>query len=88
MEATSLMSPALARGFFTTSATWEAFKLSLRILFTLFFVYLFLPALGLCCCLGLSLAAMSRGYSPVVVCGLLTAEAFLVQNIGSRAWVQ
>ena len=27
MEATSLMSPALARGFFTTGATWEALKL-------------------------------------------------------------
>ena len=35
MEATSLMSPALAGGFFTTSATWEAQPSSLLLLLLL-----------------------------------------------------
>ena len=34
--------------------------------------------LGLHCCLGFSLVAESRGYSPVAVCGLLIAAASLV----------
>ena len=31
------------------------------------FIYLFLAVLGLCCCMGFSLVAVSRGYSLVVV---------------------
>ena len=37
---------------------------------------------GLHCCAGFSLAAPSRGYSLVVVCGLLTA-GFSLQSKGS-----
>ena len=37
--------------------------------------------LGLCCCEGVSLAAVSRGYSLVVVHGLLTVVAsFAVEH--------
>ena len=43
--------------------------------------YLFLAVLGLCCCTGISLVVVSRGYSPVVVCGLLIAAA----SLGFRA---
>ena len=37
-----------------------------------------LAVLGLCCCLGFSPVVVSRGYSLVVVGGLLTGVAFLV----------
>ena len=40
--------------------------------------YLFLAVLGLHYCMGFSLAAVSRGYSVVVVHGLLIAVASLV----------
>ena len=40
------------------------------------FNYLFLAVLGLSC-VGFSLVAMGRGYSLVVMCGLLIAEAHL-----------
>ena len=39
--------------------------------------------LGLRCHVGFSVAAMSRGYSLVGVCGLLTAVASLVEH---RLW--
>ena len=42
------------------------------------FIYLFLAVLGLRCCTGSSLAAVSGGYSPVVVSRLLIAVASLV----------
>ena len=41
-------------------------------------MYLFLDVLGLHCCTGFSLVAVSKGYTPVVVHGLLTAMASLV----------
>ena len=45
------------------------------------FIYL-LSVLGLCCCLGFSLAAASRGYSHVEVQGLLIAVAYSVAGHG------
>ena len=42
------------------------------------FIYLFLAALGLQCCIGFSLVAESGGYSLVEVGGLLVAVASLV----------
>ena len=41
------------------------------------FVYLSLAVLGLYCCMGFSLVAVSRGYSLVAVHGLLIAVASL-----------
>ena len=41
-----------------------------------------MAALGLCCCLGFSLAVASEGYSLVVVPGFLIAEASLVAEHG------
>ena len=49
----------------------------------IFFLSLFLTVLGLRCHVGFSVAAMSRGYSLVGVCGLLTAVASLVEH---RLW--
>ena len=46
--------------------------------------YLFLAALGLCCCLGFSLVAASRGYSLVVLHRLLIARLLLLWSMGSR----
>ena len=44
---------------------------------------LFLASLGLCCCaLRLSLVVVSRGYSLVEVCGLLSAVASLIVEYG------
>ena len=40
-------------------------------------IYLFLAALGLCCCTGFSLAVLSKGGSPAVGSGFLTAVASL-----------
>ena len=40
--------------------------------------YLFLAALGLCCCVGFSPVAARKGYSLGVVCSLLIAVASLV----------
>ena len=42
------------------------------------FIYLFLAVLGLCCCAGFFLVAVSGDYTPVVVSRLLTAVASLV----------
>ena len=44
------------------------------------FIYLFLAVLGLLCCLGFSPVVMSKGYSLVVVCGLLISLASLVSE--------
>ena len=41
--------------------------------------------LGLCCCAGFSLVAVSRGYSIVAEPGLLIVVAFLSAEQGSRA---
>ena len=53
---------------------------SFNILF--FFVYLFLAVLGLHCRTGFSLVMGSGGYSPVVVCGILTLVAYFVAGYG------
>ena len=63
------------------------------------YIYLFIfllcwvfAMLGLCCCVGFSLVAVSGGYSIAVVCGLLITAATLVQSTASRAhrlqWLQ
>ena len=41
--------------------------------------------LGLCCCAGFSLVAVSGGHSLAAVCRLLTVASFLLQSRGSRA---
>ena len=43
-----------------------------------FFLFSFVVALGLCCCQGLSLLAVSGGYSLVAAHGILIAVAPLV----------
>ena len=45
------------------------------------FIYLFLAVLGLHCCADFSLVAVSRGYSLVEVCGLLTVAASLAVEL-------
>ena len=45
------------------------------------FTYLFLAVLGLRCCVGFSLVAVSASYSLVVVHGLLIAVASLVGGL-------
>ena len=47
-------------------------------------LFFFLAVLGLHCCAGFSLIAVSGGYSPVVVRGRLLAVACLV--VGHRLW--
>ena len=47
-----------------------------------FSFHLFLPVLGLHCCVGFSLVLKSRGYLLVVVRGLLTVVASLVVEHG------
>ena len=47
-------------------------------------MYLFVAVLGLHCCRGFSLVVLSRGYSLVVVNGLLVEAASLVWSTGSR----
>ena len=51
-------------------------QVHLFIFYVLFSAALFLVALGLCCCRGLPLG-VSRGCSPLGVCGLLIAVASL-----------
>ena len=48
----------------------------------IYFIYLFLTALGLCCCEGFSLVAARRGLLFVVMRGLLIAVASLVADHG------
>ena len=45
-------------------------------------IYLFLAALGLCCCLGSSVVGVSRGCALVAVRGLLIVVASLVAEHG------
>ena len=58
-------------------------------MFFLFFkknyLYLCLAVLGLLCCAGFSLAAASRGYSPVVMHGFSLRWLLLLWGTGSRA---
>ena len=63
----ALNSAALARPFFP-------------FFFFFNFIYLFLAVLDLRCCAGFSLAAASKAYSPVVMCGLLIAVTSLVEH--------
>ena len=46
------------------------------------FYFYFLAVPGLCCCVGFSLVVASRGYTLVVVCGLLTAVASPIAEYG------
>ena len=46
------------------------------------YIYLFMAALGLHCCVGLSLVAVSGDYFLVVVCRLVLAMASLVAEHG------
>ena len=50
-----------------------------------FLIYLFSTVLGLCCCAGFSLVAVSRGHSLVVVNGLLIGAAPLFAEHGLQA---
>ena len=50
------------------------------------FIYLFLAVLGLHCCLGFSLVAVSGGCSVVAVCGLLIEVVSLVDREPPGAW--
>lgn len=44
-------------------------------------IYLFVAVLGLCCCVGFSLVALSSGgYSLVAMCELLTAVASIIEE--------
>ena len=52
-------------------------------------MHLFLAVLGLHCCVGFSLVAMSRGYSVIAIHRLLTAAASLVAEHRLQArWLQ
>ena len=46
------------------------------------FIYLFMAVLGLHCCRGFSLGVRSKGYSQVVVCGILIATASFATEHG------
>ena len=73
------MSPALAGRILTTGSPGKSLY---QLVFFIYNFYLFLAVLGLCCCVGFSLIAMSRGYCPVVVRGLLIAVASPVAQHG------
>ena len=45
-------------------------------------IYLFMAVLGLCCCVGFSLVAVSKSYSLVGLRGFLTVVASLVAKHG------
>ena len=60
-----------------SSLSWPYAVPTAQILFSFSF-YLFLAAFVLCCCRGLSLVAVSGGYTLAAVHGLLTAVASLV----------
>ena len=53
----------------------------LSFFFPTYFIYSFLAALGLHCCMGFSLVVVSRGYS-LVLCRLLPVVASLVAEHG------
>ena len=75
--------PSLANFSITQFAK---FKTCLLLFFNLFkniyFIYLFLAVLGLCCCVWAFSSCGERGLLFVVVCGLLTAVASLVVEHG------
>ena len=51
-------------------------------LFLFFFknVYLFMAVLGLCCCAGFSLVAVSGGYSLVIVIGFTVVASLAAEH--------
>ena len=51
-------------------------------------IYLFLAALGLCCCTWLSLVAVSGGYSSLRYAGFSLRWLLLLRSTGSRAQAQ
>ena len=69
------VSPALAGGFLTTVPPGKPYLLY-------FYFYLFLPALGLCCCARAFSSCGERGLLFVAVRGLLIAVASLVAEYG------
>ena len=50
------------------------------------FVYLLMAVLGLHCCTGFSLVAMSGTYSPAVICRLLLLQSMDSRNVGFSSW--
>ena len=56
-----------------------------RIFKIIFKIYLFLAVLGLCCCMGFSLIAVSRGYSSLHCTGFLLQGLVLLRRTGWRA---
>ena len=77
-----LVSPALASRFFTASATWEAqIGPTVNPIRVFFLMYLW-PRWGFTGVSGLSRVAVIRGYSLVMVQGLLLAAASLIVEHG------
>ena len=88
------VSPALARGFLTTGLPgksdyifflFNCYSLLQQLIWFIYiklFFHVLLAVLDLCCCLGSSLAAVSRGYSLTAVCSLLIAVASLAVDQG------
>ena len=58
-----------------TSYFWTSLILLMLFKNIYTFIYLFLAVLGLHCCMGSSLVAVSSGYSLDEVCGLFIVEA-------------
>ena len=54
----------------------------LEVYLFIYLIYLFLAALGLCCCVWAFSSCGERGLLFVVVCGLLIAVASLVEEHG------
>ena len=54
----------------------------LEVYLFIYLIYLFLAALGLCCCVWAFSSCGERGLFFVVVCGLLIAVASLVEEHG------
>ena len=61
---------------------WVTVLIMLFICFIWKFISLFFTVMGLHCCEGFSLVAVRRGYSLVVLCGILIAGASLVVEHG------
>ena len=53
------------------------------VFFKFIFIYLFLAALGLCCCMRLSLVAASTGYSSLQYAGFSLRWLLLLWSMGS-----
>ena len=75
------VSPALAGGFLTTEPPGKSHD-TVFFFFLIYFIYLFLAALGLRCCTRAFSSCNEQGLLFVVVHGLLTAVASLVAEHG------